>query len=70
MEQAMSFQESQATEYLQSQRHQLDQQSQAINNVGVQRVEVSRRRREVQQDLEQVARKTAHMPCPTSRRGL
>ena len=57
----MNFQERHATDFLQYQRQQLDRQSQAVNNVGVQRVEVSRRRREAEQDLEQVARREAHL---------
>ena len=53
----MSFQERQATDFLQSQRHQLDRQSQTVNNVVVQREEIIRRRREAEQDLEQLNRK-------------
>ena len=57
----MSFQEKQATEFLQSQRQQLDRKGQAVNNVGVQREEISRRRREAEQDFEQLDRKEAHL---------
>ena len=53
----MSFQERQATDFLQSQRHQLDRQSQTVNNVVVQREEIIRRRREAEHDLEQFNRK-------------
>ena len=57
----MSFQERQATDFLQSQRHQLDRQSQTVNNVVVQREEIIRRRREAEQDLDQLNRKEDHL---------
>ena len=57
----MSFQERHATEFLQSQRHQLDRQSQAVNTVIGKRKEIAQRKREVLQDIETVDRKKVHL---------